>query len=191
MERRDVLMVMAVLRGAYPQYYRGISDEEAEDTVNLWTDLFADDDPGLVGAAVRAIIVADDREFPPLIGTIKEKMRQLSQPRELTEGEAWALIAKAVRNGLYGAQEEYAKLPPTLQKLVGGPSQLRDWAVMDTDTVHSVVASNLQRAYRTALKREQEAAKLPEDIRRFLAGTAEKMALEDGQDRQNDSGGTA
>ena len=45
MERSDVLRIMAVLRGAYPQFYRDISRQEAEATVNLWTDMFSGDDP--------------------------------------------------------------------------------------------------------------------------------------------------
>jgi hypothetical protein len=38
------------------------------------------------------------------------------------------LLREAVKNGIYGAEEEFGKLPPVLQKYCGGPSYLRDHA---------------------------------------------------------------
>lgn len=178
MERNEVLQIMAVLRGAYPQFYRDLTRKEAEDTVNLWHAMFADDDAVLVGAAVKAIIVSDTREFPPNIGIVKEKMREMTQPKELTEAEAWALVSKAVRNSIWDSKEEFDKLPPDIQKLVGSPSQLREWAMMDSGALHSVVASNFQRSYKVIQKRNREEQKLPGDIRRMIGGMAERMLLE-------------
>ena len=51
---------------------------------------------------------------------------------------------------------------------------------MDSGTLHSVVASNIQRAYKAVVKRERERAKLPEDVRRVIAAVSQKMAI-DGQ----------
>jgi len=177
MTREETLKIMAILRAAYPQYYRSISKQEALDTLNLWTDLFADDDTALVAAAVKALIAGDTREFPPLIGTIKEKMRQITQPKEMTEAEAWGLVAKAIRNSGYSAKKEFDKLPPVIQRIVGSPSQLREWGMMNSETVHSVVASNFQRAYRTMAKREQEWAKLPSDVRKVIGSASERLTL--------------
>lgn len=178
MERNEVLQIMAVLRGAYPQFYRDLTRKEAEDTVNLWHAMFADDDASLVGAAVKAIIVSDTREFPPNIGIVKEKMREMTQPKELTEAEAWGLVSKAVRNSIWDSKEEFDKLPQDIQKLVGSPSQLREWAMMDSGALHSVVASNFQRSYKVIQKRNREEQKLPGDIRRMIGGMTERMLLE-------------
>lgn len=168
MNRNDVLKIMAVLRGAYPQFYRGISRQEAEDTVNLWTDEFAEDDPRLVGAAVKSYISGDERGYPPVIGQIRAKMRILTSNDEMTAMDAWGIVAKALRNGLYGSAEEFEKFPPTIKRIVGSPSTLREWAVMDTDTVHSVVASNFQRSYNAISSRDREIAKLPPDVKDFV-----------------------
>ena len=64
----------------------------------------------------------------------------------MTAQEAWNLVARAIRNSGYESRKEYDNLPPDIQRLVGSPEQLRDWAMMDSSTVHSVVASNFQRA---------------------------------------------
>ena len=83
---------------------------------------------------------------------------------ELSEGQAWALVEKATRNGGYGYKEEFDKLPPIVQKAVGSPSQIHEWAMMDSDTVKSVVASNFMRSYKIMLKREKEMALIPVDV---------------------------
>lgn len=168
MERSDVLKIMAVLRGAYPQFYRGVTRAEAADTVNLWADLFAADDPALVAAAVKSVIEGDEKGFPPTIGQVKAKMRLLTEKAETTEQEAWNLVAAAIKNGLYGADEEFAKFPPEIRRIVGSPSALREWARMDSDTVHSVIASNFQRSYRAVAAKAAERAKLPPDVLALL-----------------------
>lgn len=168
MTRDDVIKIMSVLRGAYPHFYRDISKQEAYDTINLWTDMFSRDDASIVSAAVKSLIDGDDKGFPPTIGQVKAKMRLLVGGDELTEAEAWNLVSKAVKNGLYGAVEEFEKLPPAVKRIVGSPSQLRDWASMDSDTLHSVVASNFQRSYKVVATREKEIAALPDDVKKLI-----------------------
>lgn len=168
MTRDDVIKIMSVLRGAYPHFYRDISKQEAYDTINLWADMFSNDDASIVAAAVKSLIDGDDKGFPPTIGQVKAKMRLLVGSDELTEAEAWNLVSKAVKNGLYGAVEEFEKLPPAVKRIVGSPSQLRDWASMDSDTLQSVVASNFQRSYKVVATREKEIAALPEDVKKLI-----------------------
>lgn len=168
MTRDDVIKIMSVLRGAYPHFYRDISKQEAYDTINLWTDMFSQDDASIVAAAVKSLIDGGDKGFPPTIGQVKAKMRLLAGSDELTEAEAWNLVSKAVKNGLYGAVEEFEKLPPAVKRIVGSPSQLRDWASMDSETLHSVVASNFQRSYKVVATREKEIAALPDDVKKLI-----------------------
>ena len=168
MTRDDVIKIMSVLRGAYPHFYRDISKQEAYDTINLWTDMFSNDDASIVASAVKSLIDGDDKGFPPTIGQVKTKMRLLVGSDELTEAEAWNLVSKAVKNGLYGAVEEFEKLPPAVKRIVGSPSQLRDWASMDSETLHSVVASNFQRSYKVVATREKEIAALPDDVKKLI-----------------------
>ena len=88
------------------------------------------------------------------------------------------MVSKACSNGIYGYREEFAKLPPEVQRAVGAPEQLREWAMMDSDTVQSVVASNFQRNYRASQTRAREQAKLPPNVLQMIAGVSERMMLE-------------
>lgn len=180
MNRVETAGVLSVLRAAYPQFYRGVSAKEAERTVSLWQELFKDEDARVVSVAVKAMIASRTSTFPPVIGEVKEEIQKMRAPRRMGEAEAWHLVAAAIRNSLYNAQTEYDKLPPTVQRLVGSPQQLREWASMDTDAVASVVASNFRRAFRVRAASDWEFQKLPADIRQAISGAAERLALEDG-----------
>ena len=168
MTKEEAAKVMAVLQVNYPENFGNKSDEVIKATAELWSRAFADEPYQLVSAAVMAHMVSDTNRFMPPIGVIKAKIAELMKPDEMTEQEAWGLVAKALRNSIYGADEELAKLPPAVQRAVGGASQLRDWAMMDTETVQSVVASNFQRSYRVTSQRERDWEKLPPGLKNYL-----------------------
>lgn len=169
MSRQEVLFIMAVLRAAYPSFYRNMSREDAQAAVDLWREMFADDPAPLVGAAVKALIASDEKGYPPHIGAVKAKLRQLTAPVRDTEAEAWSRVLKAVSNSAYSAREEFDALPPPLQALVGSPAQLREWALMDSDTVNSVVASNFQRSYRARAAQREQWDALPGDVKALVS----------------------
>ena len=179
MERSDVLRIMAVLRGAYPQFYRDISRQEAEATVNLWTDMFSGDDPALVAAAVKTLIASDEKGFPPHIGAVKAYLRRITEPKGLGELEAWNMVWRAVQNSSYHAEREFARLPPEVRRAVGSPETLKSWALMPPDTVQSVTASHFQRSYRAQRQSEKEYAMLPPDVKALADSLSGNMALEE------------
>lgn len=170
MTRQETVKVMAILQAAFPAWARGMSDEDGRTVLNLWAMMFREDPAEEVMAAVQALIATQREGFPPTIGAVKDKLDALRNAGGMTEGEAWSLIYKAVCNGIHGGVKEFKALPEELQRLVGSPNQLRDWAMMDVDTVNSVVASNVMRAYRARQSAEREERLLPESVRTAIAG---------------------
>lgn len=164
MTRQETGIIMDILTTAYPAFYNGRNAPDMRMTVNLWAEMFAEDDVKIVAAAVKALIATDDKGFPPHIGAVKGRIRQISNPDEMTEQEAWALISKALRDGYYNAEAEFAKLPPLVQDVVHDPRQLREWSMMDESTVQSVVASNVQRSFRAKAQSKRDFEALPKDV---------------------------
>lgn len=179
MTRQETGIIMDILATAYPRFYAGPDAPDPEKAVALWAEMFAEDDVAVVAAAVKALIATDDKGFPPHIGAVKAKVRQITQPAGMTPQEAWNLVAKAIRNSAYESREEYDKLPPDLQRLVGSPNQLRDWALMDSDTVHSVISSNFQRSFSIRKKADDDFKALPVDVQTLVGSVAERMELHD------------
>ena len=168
MTREDTIKILSVLRGAYPAFYRDITKQEAESTIALWESMFDEEPYELVGAAVKAFISGDGKGFPPAIGQIKERIRQITQPREMTEQEAWAIVAKAVSRSTYGSVEEFAKLPPEIQAVVHDPGQLRQWAISPAEDIETVVASNFMRSFRVKQKHIKEYMALPTEVKQLM-----------------------
>ena len=159
MTLQETASVFRIIQGAYPSW------KPSKDTLEVWASVFSDEPMALVIAAIKAFIVSDDKGFAPAIGQIK---RIIHKPEtDMSELEAWTLIKKAISNGIYDCYEEFEKLPPLLQKIVGDPQQLHSWALL-TSGLDTVVASNFQRSYRTEIERQQIDAALPLDVKKTL-----------------------
>ena len=171
-------IIMDILKTAYPRFYSGPNAPDKVKTLSLWAKTFAHNNVTLVAAAVKALIESDSKGFPPHIGAVKEKLRLISGEDEMTEAEAWGMVAQALRNSIYGAREEFEKFPPIVKRIVGSPSQLREWGMMASETVHSVVASNFQRSYKAIVQREKELAKLPPDVKALVGKLTEGKKLD-------------
>lgn len=184
MNRDDVLQTLAILKAAYPSSFqvngRAMPQQDAEAMIQLWTRQFADEDASAVRAAVENLISTRTTGFSPTVGEIKDQLHRLRTVDGINDAQAWALVEKACRRGLYNAREEFEKLPPDVQAAVGGPEQLKAWAAMDSETVNSVVASNFRKTYHTVKAREKEKAMMPPEVKAFIAGVAENMKLGDG-----------
>ena len=170
MTRGETVNIIRVMVDSYPNY----KPNNLSETVDVWHTMLSDYDYNLVSMALKSYILSDTSGFAPAIGQIVAKMHAITHPQELNEMEAWSLVSKAIRNSIYNAADEYAKLPPIVQKAVGLPSQLMQWAIDDSYN-ESVVSSNFMRCYRIELAREKELSMLPEDARQIA---------------QNGSGGT-
>ena len=180
MTLEETVDVLNIIKLAYPNFYgtKGAADLDKREICKLWATMFAEDDFDSVLAAVKTYIATDTTGFGPTVGQLKDLERRLTHRDAMTEAEAWGLVSKAISNGLYGAGEEFAKLPPLLQRLVGSPAQLGEWARMDSAAVQSVVASNFQRAFRVAQEREDWQKNLPPDVRELIEAVAPKNLTE-------------
>lgn len=168
MTRKEMATVMAVLKTAYPAYYRGQTVEEAKMAVSLWAEMMADYSPEIVAAAVKAFI-ATGGAFPPSIGQVMELVRKLTEPEEIGDQEAWEIVRKAISNSAYHSREEFEKLPPEIKRVVHTPEQLKVWAIDDSFN-EGVVSSNFMRSFRACSKAEKEWAALPDDVKQLAVG---------------------
>ena len=125
----------------------------------------------LVLQALRACIATNTSGFAPDVGQIMSKIQTISQPQELDGMAAWGLVSKALRNGTYGAVEEFNKLPPLVKQAVGMPDNLKNWATSDYQTIETVIQSNFLRTYEVIVKRETEISRMPDNIKSLIEKT--------------------
>lgn len=164
MTKNEVIKLLMTIQTFYPNY----QVENKEFTINAWYAIIGDCDYKPMEKALQAYITTDTSGFAPSIGQLLDKLHTIQNPQELNEMEAWSLVSKALRNGYYGAVEEFNKLPPLVQKAVGSPDNLRNWSQTDTNSIENVVQSNFMRSYRLVVNRENEIKKMPADVRTLI-----------------------
>lgn len=178
MTQKEAAKIVDVLMFNYPDTLRNNSEEALVTYIENWHFFFKDDSYAEVLAAVQKIISSSQERFAPNIGMIREQMRKNREPKgELSEQEAWELVKRALRNGLYGYKDEFAKLPPTVQRCVGSENMIREWAVMESETLDSVVASNFMRSFRAIRQSAEEDARTPAAMREQLEAFRDKTLL--------------
>lgn len=167
MTKEQVGKLLMTIQAYYPNY----NPPDKEITLNAWYIMLAEYPEELVLQALRACIATNTSGFAPDVGQIMSKIQTISQPQELDGMTAWGLVSKALRNGTYGAVEEFNKLPPLVRQAVGMPDNLRNWATADYQTIETVIQSNFLRTYETVVKRANEINRMPDNIKSLIEKT--------------------
>lgn len=164
MTREETKRIIRIICATYPNF----KPNDLTETIDTWDFLLEEYTYQEISLALKAYIATSTSGFAPSIGQLIEKVRSISCGNELSEMEAWALVSRAIQNGQNGAEEEFAKLPETVQKAVGSPNLLRSWATTDERSIENVVQSNFMRTYRAELSRKREVQTMPKDVLKIM-----------------------
>ena len=144
-----------------------IPDQYAFD---VWYSILKDLDYATASRAVQMHMQTEEK--PPTVAGIRKQSMKITGNTEndLNETEAWSLVLKSIRRSTYYSEEEFLKLPEIIQRSVGSPRQLREWAMLeDVDgKTLTVLQSNFQRTFRAEQQKEREKQKLSPDVSRLI-----------------------
>ena len=163
MTREETVKIMRIICDSYPNY----KPTNLSEIVDVWCMMLSDYIYDEVSIALKAYITSNTSGFAPAIGQLIAIIQTTTQEQELNEMESWALVSKAIRNSAYNSVEEFAKLPSLVQKAVGIPNQLRQWA-LDENFNEQVASSNFMRCYNAEVKRHYEIARMPSEVRQII-----------------------
>lgn len=179
MNKEETVRILRNVQAVWPAF---IKDRDPAVTAAVWQRIFENDPYQLVDQALMAYASTDTKGFPPAPGALKAiiaDLREEASGGAMTPMEAWILVTKAISNGIYGAEAEFARLPPAVQQAVGHPDMIREWAQMDVASIQSVVASNFRRSFEARARYEREKSMLPPGCLAALA-FPEASALPEG-----------
>lgn len=179
MNKLEASQVVEVIGSIYTNY-RPMNLELA---IEAWRGIFSAEPYEVVMGALYSY-ARSNKEFPPTPGQLNEIITQSARNGELSESEAWNMVIRALRNGYYGAEQEFAKLPEDVQKAIGSASYLQSLAASDNANM-SVESSNFYRSYRTVVQRRKNKENLPEGVQAIIDKLTgdEQMQLEDKQQK--------
>lgn len=162
----ETKMILGILKTAYPNFYKEMSKQEMLNVVDLWADMFKNDNSKLVTVAVKELI--NSFQYPPTIADVKNKMYSLTN-NEKTPSELWDRLQKAISRGIYHSEEEFEKLPDEVKEFIRSPKQLKELAMMDSDVVHSVTKGQFLKQIEIIQQRTVEKKKMLPQNKKILA----------------------
>ena len=83
MNKEEIIAIFKVLKVAYPRFYIDISKEDMIKTIDLWVEMFKNDNKQDITRAVKELMC--ELEFPPAIADIKKKINKYSDERKLLQ----------------------------------------------------------------------------------------------------------
>ena len=171
MTRQETIELMQEIEARYPNF----APSNPSKTVDVWLEEFEGFPYEVVLAGVKTFASTDVKGYPPTIGQVKEKMFSLATMNMPNVNEAWDMVQRAIADSTYHAEERFEKLPPLLQKVVGSPTTLRNWAQTDTSTIGTVIYSQFIKTYESIFAREKERAKIPTRVMALIENTSALM----------------
>lgn len=177
MNRLAVKKLVTVIIATYPGYFRNYTVTDIDNMVNAWERVLNDVEYADADKGLTIFLRSDTKGFPPSPGQVLNCIFKAKPPQHPEALEAWALVSEAISHSIYNSNEEFNALPELVRKVIRYPNQLRQWAVMDVETVQSVVQSNFLRSYTAALNGQSEIDKLPGRMREGLEEKAPQAQL--------------
>ena len=172
MTREEVTNMLRLLKVTYPAFYSKMKRNDLILIVDMWSEMFKDDDANIVKYALKEL-VATHNGYPPDIAALKNKIKEicLTASGEPTNEELWLMLKKAVSNGYYGAKEEFEKLPPVLKRYVGSPHTLTELACIESDTFDTVTHGQFLKQINAIKEREEYSKRMPEEVKALINST--------------------
>lgn len=83
MNKDEIIMILGTIKVAYPRFYSNFSQEDIRKTIDLWEEMFKNDNKQDISKALKELI--GELEFPPSIADIKKKIKKYTDDRELLQ----------------------------------------------------------------------------------------------------------
>lgn len=147
MTREGIKKCIRLVQLMFPNTYKNFTTEDLSMLIEAWELQFRNVDDVQVFSALNGVISKSD--YPPTVAEIK---RQLVGEEEENEEDVWYTLLEAGSNGIYGAEEEWEKLPAGI-KAITTPWTLREIAMADNESLR-FVKKEIMENYR-AYKKQQ------------------------------------
>lgn len=175
MNRTEMVQIITLLAGNY-ETIANKSQQQRELMLNTWYECLGDLDYKIVLQAVKKTII--ESPYPPTIHEIRKNAVELINPTtKRTAIEAWNEAIGMISNGIYMTEEQFNTASPEVKKFFGNVRQVKELAMLDSDTVNTVTKGQFLKQYEILVQKDREEKMLPEPMKEMITGLANKFAL--------------
>lgn len=169
MTRDECKKLLMIIDATYPSF----KVENATETLNMWHSFLEDYSYEQIMQGLKIYVATSGSDFAPSISKLISMSRKPQELAQTDEGAIWREIRPCIRRGIYHAEEDFEKLSPMAKKVVGQPSQLREWAMLESEVIDSVIQSNMKNRIKDIQKRDLEISAMPIEIQTMIQNTIE------------------
>jgi hypothetical protein len=128
MTKEEATKILAILKAAYPNSYRGVTEDEALGTVGVWYVQFANTHYAIVMMALQKCI--STCKFPPSISEVKKKISDIhwEAAEMLGEDSQTSSDLKQQAEWIYKQTNGYRySIPqePTVSQMISGSENMK------------------------------------------------------------------
>lgn len=151
MTKEETAKLLSVMKATYSNFHF----DNPQLALEAWWRILEPDDYQLIMDAFVVYARTDTSGFAPTAGKLHMLIAD-KQTVTMTDGEIIGMLSLASRNANYGFEEEFEKLPKLLQKVVGSPTVIRNWGVMEKEQL-DFTFNQMARTYKGLVEAEKKA----------------------------------
>lgn len=174
MTSQETAAILGVIIKAYPGSRINIDRE----TVSLWAEMLQDLSAAEVTLAVKGMVAT--LKYPPSIADVREAVVKQRNAGDLSAGEAWGKVIKAVgRFGYNHPDEAHERLGDRIWAAI---EQVGGWTnVCLSDSGLEVLSAQFERRYDAAEKQRRYREQVPDTIQQSFAQLVNNIKLLEGE----------
>ena len=177
MTTQDSVKILALLKVAYPNAYKGMTEADAKAFAKLWAEIFADLRYELVYHAALELLKTS-RQFPPSPGEVMAHITAMQTVQEESDVDLWNLLVGTIRKyGSYSAAKAMDAMPPILQRYVGSTGDFTRLCMLGSDELHTVAKGQFLKQIRVERERERVIANTPPEILALANAAVKRLEL--------------
>ena len=160
---------------AISSYYPTFKPNNVQDTLKVWAVALEPYDYEMISTALITRVRTNESAFAPSTGELIAIANRLIDNDELDENAIMSEIRKAVKNGNYGAEDEFNNLSHAAKLIVRTPSTIRQWAQLESNDFETVIGSFIKKSVPTVTRQIQENKSIDSRQAAIIARVTEKL----------------
>lgn len=164
MDREETKKLLKILSTAYPKYFSGMSKEGKLDQIELYEAMFGQYPADIVVYALYDYI--KHNEYPPSIAGLQKHIDRLNPDNDVQA--LWIELSKACRKGTRLTRDDFENLPEPIRKWAGDVAQIRELALMSSETFNTVIRGQFTKAMKDISERHTDLPKIEQSYYKMI-----------------------
>ena len=149
MTNEETRTVLTILKTTYHNFYKDLSVTDMKGMLEIWQELFQDDDVNAVKTALKQLIMTS--KFPPSIAEIKETVFNLCNENKMNVLEAWNIVKRNCVRNSEDARRRFDQLPIEIKNAIRNYQTLQEWADVNCNDIETHIYPRFRDMYNQAV----------------------------------------